>query len=248
MAALTSTIDAQWIKDVFMVGIKLTDGSGNPWPDAHYEHAINSAIDFVEAELQLRIRTSASVVEHHDHFVRDRRGWYILNLRQRPVQTITALELKFGAYQPQALPTAWARVRSPLTAMLQIIPSGDEVASIGSMFYLGLQNRSYTPGWFQVTYTAGYDGTAGFDWPHDIRELVGAYAAWSLYDTAGDLIVGPGVASKSVSVPGVSASVSTTSSATNAGYGARLGSMKERMERTLQACYRKYRPMNLTVI
>ena len=39
---------------------------------------------------------------------------------------------------------------------------------------------------------------------------------------AGDLIAGAGIATKSISIDGISQSIGTTASATNAGYGARI--------------------------
>jgi hypothetical protein len=47
-------------------------------------------------------------------------------------------------------------------------------------------------------------------------------ASMGALNIAGDLIAGAGIATKSLSMDGLSQSISTTASATNAGYGARI--------------------------
>jgi len=50
----------------------------------------------------------------------------------------------------------------------------------------------------------------------------------------GDLISGAGIAAKSLSIDGLSQSISTTSSATNSGYGARILSYQKRITKELK--------------
>ena len=58
--------------------------------------------------------------------------------------------------------------------------------------------------------------------PAELLDLAGKYAAGYPLNTAGDLVAGAGIASKSTNIDGAGTSVGTTSSATNAGYGARI--------------------------
>jgi hypothetical protein len=58
--------------------------------------------------------------------------------------------------------------------------------------------------------------------PIDLKELVGKIASFPALNIAGDLLGGAGIASQSISIDGLSQNFNTTSSATNAGYGARL--------------------------
>jgi hypothetical protein len=55
-----------------------------------------------------------------------------------------------------------------------------------------------------------------------VKHLIGMRAAISLLNLAGDLTLGVGIASRSVSIPGLNRSVNTTQSATNAAFGARI--------------------------
>ena len=60
-------------------------------------------------------------------------------------------------------------------------------------------------------------------------------------DIAGDLLLGAGIASQSISVDGLSQSVASTASATSAGYGARIISFKDQLKSTMSALRSQYR-------
>ena len=77
--------------------------------------------------------------------------------------------------------------------------------------------------------------------PAPIVRAVGLQASTLALGVAGDLIAGAGIASLSTSLDGLSQSVATTASATNAGYGARLGQFERELNslmKTLKATYR----------
>jgi len=77
-----------------------------------------------------------------------------------------------------------------------------------------------------------------------ILKAVGMIAAITPLDIAGDLIAGAGIAQFSIGVDGLSQSVATTSSATNAGYGARIKSFQEQLKSTMSSLRAKYRMIN----
>lgn len=64
--------------------------------------------------------------------------------------------------------------------------------------------------------------------PMDLINLTGKLATFGPLGIAGDLILGAGIAAQSIGVDGLSQSISSTSSATNAGYGARINPISER--------------------
>ena len=75
------------------------------------------------------------------------------------------------------------------------------------------------PDYWDLQYITGFDLD---HLPMDLLNLVGKLATFGPLGIAGDLILGAGIASQSLSVDGLSQSIGSTSSATNAGYGARL--------------------------
>jgi hypothetical protein len=78
--------------------------------------------------------------------------------------------------------------------------------------------------------------------PRDIMQAIGWLASMLPLDTAGDLIAGAGIANYSVSLDGYSESVGTTSSATNAGYGARILSYQKQLKDALPRLRARYGP------
>lgn len=66
-------------------------------------------------------------------------------------------------------------------------------------------------------------------------------------DTAGDLLAGAGIGQFSVGVDGLSQSISTTASATSAGYGARIGSYTKQLEKSMSALRNKYTAPKIAV-
>ena len=77
----------------------------------------------------------------------------------------------------------------------------------------------YIPDAISVDYVAGFDSTSI---PDDIKHLIAMQAAIGPLNIAGDLLVGAGIASLSTSLPGLTQSINTTSSATNSGFGSRI--------------------------
>lgn len=66
-------------------------------------------------------------------------------------------------------------------------------------------------------------------------------------DTAGDLIAGAGIAGYRIGVDGLSQEVSTTSSATNSGYGARILSYSKQLKATMKVLRSKYKSIKVSV-
>ena len=64
---------------------------------------------------------------------------------------------------------------------------------------------------------------------------------------AGDLLGGAGVASQSLSIDGLSQSIATTSSATNAGYGARIINYERQIKDNVKSLRDFYKGIPLRV-
>jgi len=79
----------------------------------------------------------------------------------------------------------------------------------------------------------------------DVLHLIGMYASCFPLNTAGDLVAGAGVASRSIGIDGLTSSVSTTASATNAGYGARILQYQSDIKRLLPVVRNYYHGIEL---
>lgn len=75
------------------------------------------------------------------------------------------------------------------------------------------------PDYWDFQYITGFDLD---HMPMDLINLTGKLATFGPLGIAGDLILGAGIANQSIGVDGLSQSIGSTSSPTNAGYGARI--------------------------
>ena len=248
---ITDTLTATWLKERFLFGIDLTDDSGTAYPDSMFTHCLESATAVLEAELDIVLTDLITYTERRDALDSDALCYFLQSVDHRPLREIVTLNCRFGGFEALEIPKTWAHISSPMAGQIQVIPSPDAITGIAAMGvpYIGNINllRGYTPLWWEITYKAGYDGTT-YPSPKDILECIGLMAAMLPLDTAGDLLLGAGIASQSVSLDGLSTSTGTTSSATNAGYGARVIQYGKRLDRTLKNIRRKYRAPNVMVI
>lgn len=210
-------ITTDFLKQVYLFGIRLTN-KGTPYPDEMFTHLIEAAQGFASRVLGIPIGGAEYVtVEDERHDV-DITGDHYYILRRGPVREVTALELKYGTKLFSDLPTSWATVLDSQSGHVQIIPIEGSIA-----FQQLTATRNFAParlhGTWSFSYTAGYKES---DAPAELKQLVALIAANVVLITAGDLILGAGIASSATSLDGISRSINTTSSATNSGYGARI--------------------------
>lgn len=86
------------------------------------------------------------------------------------------------------------------------------------------------------------------DYDPTILDFIGLTAALLPLDTAGDLILGAGISSQSISIDGLSQSISSTSGVENSGYGARAVQYGKRLEKIVKSIKRRYRAHSMMVV
>jgi hypothetical protein len=235
--ALPPGLDANWLRRTYLFGVNLTNDQGKPYPDEIYTQQIQAACELLQGDLGIQIIPQSFVAEPYDvsltHSPR-----YQLKLRHRPVREITKWVFRYGQSRVEL---------DPSKIVVRYGPGGEAEAYLRATVP-GLWDGYY---WFPA-YTGFRHGAiqahieldyrVGFDRvPAAMADWIGLKASILALDTAGDLIAGAGIASKSIGQDGLSQSIGTTSSATNAGYGARIKSYLDRLpalEATLRAMYR----------
>ena len=228
--ALYDIIDAQWLRETYLVGINLTDDRGKEYPARVYDHAIRAAVSEWEARLSVKLEDVATLTERRDVLYDAGESFYLIDVDWLPLREITRLAIGFGAFPEVELPLSWAYVVSEMAGQIQIIPGPESLERLVfqsgnyAHAFLFQPYRRYTPGWMRITYKAGFGGdTPGqadksrndatnyvYPWDELLLRAIGITASLLLLDTAGDLIVGAGIASKSISIPGLSQSINTT--------------------------------------
>lgn len=81
--------------------------------------------------------------------------------------------------------------------------------------------------------------------PDSFLQAASIVAAMTPLDTAGDLIMGAGIASTSISVDALQQTINSTASPTNSGYGARILSQRRQLKELVASLKARYRVMQL---
>lgn len=153
--------------------------------------------------------------------------YLFIKLRKRPIVSVENVIWKDIAGGNILNLTDWMRLNHE-KGSIQFFPNKGGLSNVplilGNSFPLWnvYSVRGNYPDSFYIDYTAGLQNVKSFmkKWK-ELREIVGKLAAVSLLADYGDGR-SPGLASSSVSLAGISESYSTTQSATNALYGARI--------------------------
>lgn len=240
-------ISTQELKDVYLFGLDLTDDEGNPFPDIMFDWSINYAIAWLEKQLDLKIRPTVITGERYDYFRADYINWVTIKLRNSPVLSVEKVSVIWPSSQEIiTFNSEWIKLRAD-SGQINIIPAAGTLSQViftagGSFLPLLASGRDWIPDLYSIDYTAGF---AEGELPMDLRELIGKKASFGPLNVAGDLLGGAGIASQSIGIDGLSQSFSTTSSATNAGYGARILQYSREVKEQLPTLRRYYKGIRL---
>lgn len=238
-------ITKEWLIANYLFGLDLTNDKGVEYPDSLYEHAILSAKDWAKRALDLEL-DEREVTERHDWDINQWSSYIWLQVRRKPLQRVTALAFMYGNHRIMQAHPDWIVEIIPEAGQFQVMPVSGAVQStpvVGIVPWLmpNFASRA-TPGFYEVKYTAGFE-----EIPADILHLIAMQASMNVLNPAGDMIAGAGVAAKAVSIDGLSTSISTTSSATNAGYGARIIQYQKDMKRLIPTIRNYYHGFRMGV-
>jgi hypothetical protein len=245
-----AVLTIEQLKAIYLYGVDLTEDHGLPYPDELYAHYIRAAISQVEFELDMKLLPTKIVAERHDFYRRDYESFVYGRVKYYPAISIDKVALRYpnGATVIE-FPPEW--INADLEAgQFQVYPANGVytnafISAGGGYLPLIYGGANFLPGLIQVDYVAGFPlGRI----PPTLVELVGMHSSFGPFNTAGDLIAGAGIATKSLSIDGLSESVGTTSSATNAGYGARLLIYRQRIRDLTPTLRRYYKGLRLTAV
>lgn len=237
------------LKELYLFGLDLTDDNGNPMPDSLFEHYIRSAVSRLEHRLDIPI-TPKTFDEEHDFFKDDYNKYIWIELDKFPIISVSSIKLVLpGEVQVQDFPTEWFHILKE-AGQVQLVPGTGTAGTIllgatGAWLPFIYGNNRFIPRTFRVNYTAGFESGKV---PQLIKDVIGKMAAFGPLNIAGDLLGGAGIASQSIGIDGLSQSFSTTSSATNAGYGARILQYERELKEDYKALERFYKGLRLRVV
>ena len=222
--AIRSILTVDELKARYFFGVNLTNDIGETLGDGVFQHYIIAAIRMLERWIDVPILPTR-YAERHDYYRQDQASYSFFPLDYYPVISVEKFAVKYENTQSLVeYPTSWLRVDND-AGHVQLVPGSGNLSEVligqsGNLFlstyYLG---RTFFPQLYELTYTAGFEEGKV---PRDILEIIGMLAALGPFNIFGDLIAGAGIANFSLSMDGLSQSIGTTSSATNAGYGSRI--------------------------
>jgi len=215
---------ADELKKIFLFGVDLTDDDGNPYPKELLEFYIKAAQQWLEVEIGGLKLCETTIPEQHDYRLTDYIQYSFIKLFRYPVQQVDQVAIQFPLSKNLLVfDSTWYRTESA-GAQINLFPTQGTFSSIilsqgGSYVPLVYSGIEFVPHVMHVQYQAGFKKG---QIPANILNIIGMKAALGPLNIAGDLIAGAGIATKSISIDGISQSIGTTASATNAGYGARI--------------------------
>lgn len=223
------------------------DGDGNPYTDQTYIEMIQGAQDELASELDITL-TPKQFVELHDYRIDHYAefGWFELD--RKPVAEI----LKVRAKWPNGdtlfeIPLEWVVNVSPNFAQFNLVPQSGPLHTALAQNARGVglmipgMNQSW-PGLFEITYRAGFDvGKV----PARIQKAIALLAAIDFYNLSGEQVMGSGLQGWSIGVGGLSQSVTTTNSSTNAGHGAVILEYRKTLKKLIPEIRRQYHGVSI---
>lgn len=231
------------LKSKYFFGIPIVTPDGSLMPDEDIEYYIRAAQTELETTLDIKLRKQV-VTETKDFLMEHYKSWGYIKATY-PVSCINSITGFIGTTRQVEYPEEWFTIRKTnddiVHRSINIVPTNNGSAINQSVVYsgiypqLGYYGSRNIPSYWNLKYVSGFD-----EIPSDLIRVMGMMAAIPLYDQLGDLIAGAGIASKSLGLDGLSESVSTTSSATNSGYGARITSYNKQIKELMPELKKRY--------
>lgn len=244
---LLSLLTVAQLKQRYLFGVNLTDDNGNQLPDEVFTFYILSAVRWMEHQLDIKLLPTSIIDEPHDYYRGDYPEFCIIQLDNYPVISVEEFVVQYPSGQTVvSYPPEWLRV-DPDHGILRVVPTAGTLSNVmlaqgGAFLPAVFSGLSHLPDLFKVSYTAGFQRV-----PENILDLIGMFASMGPFNIFGDLIAGAGIASLSMSIDGLSQSIGTTSSATNAGYGARIIQYGKQIKEQIPILRRYYKGLRMTV-
>lgn len=230
-----SVISTTELEELYFFGIPIVDHLGNKISNEVIQFYIDAAQKEIENYLSLKIVRQA-VRENRDYYYDD---WIQWNYMPTSYPVVSPLSLKGYANSSLQLeyPSIWlsSKKQAPDEDMyhriINLVPAAGGVTTIsggviGLSPYIGFFGNKTVPNYWEVTYVTGFNKV-----PKDIIDAIGKLASMSLFIILGEIVLGPGIASKSIGIDGLSQSVSSTASATFSAFSARIEQYNKDLQR-----------------
>ena len=250
---MSRPVSVQDLKSRYFFGTEqiLIDINGAAPDDAFWEFYVDMAVEAISNELDLTL-VPQTFEQRFDFRPEDFCQWGYLKVPKSPLIDVEEVSIRWPNNSDNIIqfPADWLSwKKGGILGKIQIVPRQTMLAGMmimqGTTFLPLLSRGGALPDLFYVRWRAGFEQKL----PADLLHAIGMTAAIGIFDNMGDIIGGAGIASKSVSIPGISMSVSTTSSPSFAGFGARIISYRDSLKKLMSEMKARYgRTLGMVVI
>ena len=201
----------------YLFGIPLCTQNGTQISYSDLETHIRNAQLYVEKMFDIKLRKQ--IIDEKIDFDFDQwKAWGSIKTSYF-VKKVLKLVGLIGTVQQTIYPTEWTSTYQindeyMLYRNVYIVPSGTgspsnnaSVVYLGVTPHLGFYGNNWVPNYWNIAYCTGFDKIPG-----DLIDVIAKYASIAILNILGDVLIAPGVASKSLSFDGFSQSLSTTAS------------------------------------
>lgn len=237
---IQQVLSASDIKSLFLVGLPLD--KLNAIPDETYDFYINSAIEFIENLLCLKLNKQI-IAENKDFYIDDWQNWSFIKCTY---PNVFALKMQgfLGTTKQVDYPAGWLSSRKTsdgvlYSRMVYMVPTQNSTQQELIVYSGIMPNAGFFTGHRQIPNYWAMEYVTGFDKiPANILQAIGMLAAIPLLGLISDMLLagnkniagmGYGVASKSISLDGLSQTVSTYANGQYGVFGARIKQMGEQL-------------------
>lgn len=228
----------------YFFGVDIRNGKGGRIDNDTKAFYIKNAQKEIENYLEIKL-TPQIIKEEFDYRIDDFRNWSYVRTSY-PVKKAFKMDGYISDILQIEYPAEWLKIRQTNDPIgyhrhIYLVPGGQTTVQTNNVIFngitpmLGFFGNFQIPSYWNITYCSGFDTV-----PRDILSAIGYLSAIPLFAIAGDLIIGAGIASQSLGVDGLNQSISSTSSATNAGYGARIIEYRKMLDKLLPTLKDQY--------
>jgi len=216
------------LKQDYLYGLEFKDSSGKELPKSSFQQYVDNAVSMLEHHLDISITPVIGFVENRDYLLNEYADWGFFELSNYPVIRVQKMEMIYfrdSDGEPvtvMEIPSNWIRLQ-PHDGIIRLVPNAKFPANLqigqNGSFFPEVLRSSMIPHLWKLTYDYGFDDGRI---PVLLNQAISMLAAIQALTVGGNLVLGAGIASKSLSIDGLSQSINTTQSAENSAYSATM--------------------------
>jgi hypothetical protein len=203
-------LTADYLKNNYLTGFKFQGADCQELPPVFFDEKLSNAIAKLEEITHIDVLQRTVIGEKHDYFTTDYLNYAFMQLYRVPAQSVSVVRAVYPTGQTiQMFPSEWVRL-SVEHGQFNLVPTSGTLSQImvgaGNGFlpfiFAGV---SYMPQLWEVDYISGF---APDSIPRNVISVICKLAAIEILTIMSNLVGPLGQASSSISVDGLSQSIS----------------------------------------